>query len=389
MENILNYLKEKLKVPRNLAIAAAVAGLVLGLIIGWGILPVQWTDASAEHLRADLRIDYLRNLITTYTLNGDKEKAIQLYQELGEKADSTLIELLAQPGFLSTEQITRFTTALGIAMPQASGETASTAPLTLEDGTEIKVDTGEDAQPAQESNTLLWLGFGLLAILAIGAYLAYRYYFKERSVVEGNPLDADTSENRVAPAAVRQPAAVPMRPAAEPTPETSPVQNQSAFKQPLFGNGKQSSSSPVQKQKPVAQFMSTYAFGDDRYDESFTFDAPNGEFLGECGVSISDIIGVGEPKKISAFDIWLFDKNDIQTVTKVLMSRHSFEDASTRQRLEIRGEPILAEPGAQFVLQTATLRLEGRIVDVMYGDMPLPEDSYFQRSTVELAIYRK
>lgn len=388
MENILNYLKEKLKVPRNLAIAAAVAGLVLGLIIGWVILPVQWTDASAEHLRADLRIDYLRNLITTYTLNGDKEKAMQLYQELGEKADSTLSELLAQPGFLSTEQITRFTTALGIAMPQASGETASTAPLTLEDGTEIKVDTGEDAQPAQESNTLLWLGFGLLAILAIGAYLAYRYYFKERSVVEGNPLDADTSENRVAPAAVRQPAAVPMRPAAEPTP-AAPVQNQSAFKPPLFGNGKQSSSSPVQKQKPVAQFMSTYAFGDDRYDESFTFDAPNGEFLGECGVSISDIIGVGEPKKISAFDIWLFDKNDIQTVTKVLMSRHSFEDASTRQRLEIRGEPILAEPGAQFVLQTATLRLEGRIVDVMYGDMPLPEDSYFQRSTVELAIYRK
>jgi len=236
---------------------------------------------------------------------------------------------------------------------------------------------------------LLWLGFGLLAILAIGAYLAYRYYFKERPVVEGNPLDAGTSENRVAPAAVRQPAAVPMRPAAEPTPAASPVQNQSAFKPPLFGNGKQSSSSSVQKPKPVAQFMSTYVFGDDRYDESFTFDAPNGEFLGECGVSISDIIGVGEPKKISAFDIWLFDKNDIQTVTKVLMSKHSYEDVSTRQRLEIRGEPILAEPGAQFVLQTATLRLEGRIVDIMYGDMPLPEDSYFQRSTVELAIYRK
>jgi len=387
MENILNYLKEKLKVPRNLAIAAAVAGLVLGLIIGWVILPVQWTDASAEHLRADLRIDYLRNLITTYTLNGDKEKAIQLYQELGEKADSTLSELLAQPGFLSTEQITRFTTALGIAMPQASGEAASTAPLTLEDGTEIKVDTGEDAQPAQESNTLLWLGFGLLAILAIGAYLAYRYYFKERSVVEGNPLDADTSENRVAPAAVRQPAAVPMRPAAEPTP-AAPVQNQSAFKPPLFGNGKQSSSSPVQKQKPVAQFMSTYAFGDDRYDESFTFDAPNGEFLGECGVSVSEIIGVGEPKKISAFEVWLFDKNDIQTVTKVLMSEHVFSDPVLRQRLEMKGEPILAEAGKLFELQTASLRMEARIVDLTYGDLPLPPQSYFQRATIELAVYR-
>ena len=386
MENTLDLLKEKLKQPRNLAIAAAVAGLILGLIIGWVILPVQWTDASAESLRADLRQDYLRNLITTYTLNGDKEKAIQLYKELGEQAEPTLSQLLAQPGFLSTEQITRFTTALGIAVPQASGEVVSTAPLTLQDGTEIKVNNGDEIAPAKKSNTLLWLGFGLLAILGVGAYLAYRYYFRERPVEEGKPLE-DTSENRAAPVAARQPAAVPMRQAAEPTPAPTPVQSQSVFKPSFFGNGKQTNGSVVQK--PVAQFMSTYAFGDDRYDESFTFDAPNGEFLGECGVSISDIIGVGEPKKISAFDIWLFDKNDIQTVTKVLMSKHSFEDSTTRQRLEIRGEPILAEPGAQFVLQTATLRLEGRIVDVMYGDMPLPEDSYFQRSTVELAIYRK
>ncbi len=386
MENTLDLLKEKLKQPRNLAIAAAVAGLILGLIIGWVILPVQWTDASAESLRADLRQDYLRNLITTYTLNGDKEKAIQLYKELGEQAEPTLSQLLAQPGFLSTEQITRFTTALGIAVPQASGEVVSTAPLTLQDGTEIKVNNGDEIAPAKKSNTLLWLGFGLLAILGVGAYLAYRYYFRERPVQEGKPLE-DTSENRAAPVAARQPAAVPMRQAAEPTPAPTPVQSQSVFKPSFFGNGKQTNGSVVQK--PVAQFMSTYAFGDDRYDESFTFDAPNGEFLGECGVSISDIIGVGEPKKISAFDIWLFDKNDIQTVTKVLMSKHSFDDPTTRQRLEIRGEPILAEPGAQFVLQTATLRLEGRIVDVMYGDMPLPEDSYFQRSTVELAIYRK
>ena len=387
MENTLDLLKEKLKQPRNLAIAAAVAGLLLGLLIGYVILPVQWTDASAEHLRADLRQDYLRNLITTYTLNGDKEKAIQLYGELGKQAEPTLSQLLAQPGFLSTEQITRFTTALGIAVPQTSGEPASTTPLTLQDGTEIKVDTGDAAEPAKKSNTLLWLGFGLLAILGVGAYLAYRYYFKERPVQEGKPLEDDTSENRVAPAAARQPAATPMRAAVEPTPAAVPVQSQSAFKPSFFGNGKQSNGSAVKK--PIAQFMSTYAFGDDRYDESFTFDAPNGEFLGECGVSISDIIGVGEPKKISAFDIWLFDKNDVQTVTKVLMSKHSYEDPITLQRLEIRGEPILAEPGAQFVLETATLRLEGRIVDVMYGDMPLPEDSYFQRSTVELAIYRK
>ncbi|NLZ26438.1 MAG: hypothetical protein GX884_02535, partial [Chloroflexi bacterium] len=97
----------------------------------------------------------------------------------------------------------------------------------------------------------------------------------------------------------------------------------------------------------------------------------------------------GEPKKVSAFDIWLFDKNDIQTVTKVVMSKHAFNDAATRQRLEIRGEPIMADDGKQFVLETATLRLEAKLLSFQYGDLPLPDDSYFQRATMELAIYRK
>ena len=162
----------------------------------------------------------------------------------------------------------------------------------------------------------------------------------------------------------------------------------------LFGIGEkqkpqETAPEPLQAAKPVAQFMTTYMLGDDMYDESFTFDAPNGEFLGECGVSSSDTIGVGEPKKVSAFDIWLFDKNDIQTVTKVVMSKHAFEDGATRQRLEIRGEPIKAEEGKQFILETATLRMEGKLVNFQYGDLPLPDDSYFQRATMELAVYRK
>ena len=135
--------------------------------------------------------------------------------------------------------------------------------------------------------------------------------------------------------------------------------------------------------------MTAYSFGDDLYDESFTFDAPNGEFLGECGVSISELIGVGEPKKICAFDVWLFDKNDIQTVTKVIMSQHAMNTPEIRQRLELHGEPVLAEPGKQIFLETATLRLEARIGDVIYGDLPLPEDSYFKRCTIELAVYRR
>jgi hypothetical protein len=141
------------------------------------------------------------------------------------------------------------------------------------------------------------------------------------------------------------------------------------------------------EEPPLAQFMTTYMLGDDLFDDSFSVDSPAGEFLGECGVGIAETIGVGEPKRVSAFELWLFDKNDIQTVTKVLMSSHAHEDEATRQRLAAKGEPVLAEPGSQIILETATLRLVSRVVDMSYGEGALPSESFFERITLELAVW--
>jgi hypothetical protein len=139
----------------------------------------------------------------------------------------------------------------------------------------------------------------------------------------------------------------------------------------------------------MVQFMSSYKIGDDLFDESFSIDSPAGEFLGECGVGISETIGVGDPKKVSAFEVWLFDKNDIQTVTKVLMSAHAFLDEVSRQRLAAKGEPILAESGTETVLETQTLRLVARVVDIGYGEGALPDSSFFDHLILEMAIWAK
>jgi hypothetical protein len=140
---------------------------------------------------------------------------------------------------------------------------------------------------------------------------------------------------------------------------------------------------------PVAQFMTTYMLGDDLYDDSFSIDAPTGEFLGECGVGVSETVGVGDPKKVTAFEVWLFDKNDIQTVTKLLMSEHAFGDPGISQRLASKGEPILVQAGQKILLETATLQLEARVVDMNYGQAALPANSFFERLTLELAIWPK
>jgi hypothetical protein len=109
--------------------------------------------------------------------------------------------------------------------------------------------------------------------------------------------------------------------------------------------------------------------------------------MGEYGVGVSEAIGVGEPKKVTALEIWLFDKNDIKTATKVLMSKHAFNDAAIRARLEPKGELVVVEPQAQVLLETATLQLLVTIVDLEYGRGAMPVDSYFERITLELAIW--
>ncbi len=143
------------------------------------------------------------------------------------------------------------------------------------------------------------------------------------------------------------------------------------------------------EEAPMVQFMSSYKIGDDLFDELFSVDSPAGEFLGECGVGISETIGVGDPKKVSAFEVWLFDKNDIQTVTKVLMSAHAFLDEVSRQRLAAKGEPVLAESGTETVLETQTLRLVARVVDIGYGEGALPDSSFFDHLILEMAIWAK
>jgi hypothetical protein len=85
--------------------------------------------------------------------------------------------------------------------------------------------------------------------------------------------------------------------------------------------------------------------------------------------------------------LWLFDKNDIKTATKVLMSEHAFGDAGIRSRLEPKGELVEAAPQAQILLETATLQLLATVVDLEYGQGPMPQNSYFERITLELAVW--
>ncbi|MCD6401206.1 MAG: hypothetical protein J7L73_04680 [Anaerolineales bacterium] len=333
----MEKIRENLKNPIVIGVAGLIIGLFLGIMYAWVINPVEWTDASVQQLRADLQDDYLRMAIESYNFTHDVEKAKSRFAELGVNADEVLANIEKSPNPQGVAAVTAFMTAIG----SAPSEVGVTTP-----------EAGEVAGTDKtKPNTTILILACLVTILAASAVVAY---FLIRQRKGGEKVETPSSQAL----------------------EISSQTEQTDFE-------------ALGEQPPLSQFMTTFMHGDDLFDDSFSIDSPSGEFLGECGVGISEVIGVGEPKKVSAFEVWLFDKNDIQTVTKVLMSEHSFTDESQRQRLEAKGEPIQAKSGTEMVLETATLKLVARVVDINYGGGALPPNSFFDRLTLELAVWSK
>lgn len=133
---------------------------------------------------------------------------------------------------------------------------------------------------------------------------------------------------------------------------------------------------------PLMQRMSTYnpAFG--TYDESYTIEDEQERFLGECGASVGETNAAGNPV---AFEVWLFDKDDfVRTMTKVFVAESVMNDPAQRANLETRGDLVVAAPGKTLVLETSSLRLQARIVDMSYAP-----NGGFDKMTLELAAWRK
>ncbi len=141
---------------------------------------------------------------------------------------------------------------------------------------------------------------------------------------------------------------------------------------------------------PLVHEFSTFVNGDTHFDESFAIELDNGTFLGQCGMGPSEAISRYDREKIAAFEVWLFDKNDLKTVTTVLMSEHAYDDPTLKAKLHSKGELLLAEPDAAAVLETKSLRVQMRVLDMQYGfSDTLPQRSFFEHIVVEIAAWQK
>ena len=320
---------------RNLIIAIVV-GLLVGcifgwMVMGWLVMPVKWELTPAE------KEQYILMAADSYAFNGDAELARARLADLDDEEIGEIIARLAATHPQEKQNLLNLGLALGLDVTGVTPQPAAvaTAPLTT-----VKLTSPLSRTLPLVCGILL----ALLLIIAVGGLLATRLRGRR--------------EKAEAPAPAWQ---AKMPAAAEAMP-------------PLVSTGP----------PPLGHFVTTYNLGHDTYDESFSIETPMGEFLGECGVGISETLGDGEPAKVTAFEVWLFDKSDIRTVTKVLMSQYAYNDDALRASLAPKGDPVLAELGKSIVLETTSLRIDARVVDMEYDGGAVPPQSHFTKLTVEL-----
>ena len=334
-------------VPKLLPVGTLLLGLVLGFIWAYGLAPTVYTAAEPVNLGESWKHEYVKQVAWQLSAEGNTEAAQNNAKlQLSKLGDAKRIVT----DMVTTEQDPRLNPLLQNLVPLAEDNPVQLA----------KVTPG-----FLNGNLMPFLCIIGLAIIIGGAVIVntiipVTLLFQRRSKEAPTVMAGQEAERRKAMAeATKKAKEAPAAPAT------------------------------VDRGTPVGQYMSTYIMGDDLYDDSFSIETASGEFLGETGSGISKTIGVGDPKKVTATEVWVFDKNDIKTVTKVLMSEHAYNDEGIRAELAPKGEAVLLKPGGIVMLETQTLTVQARVVDLAYGSGALPPNSFFDRLTIEISAWPK
>jgi hypothetical protein len=321
---------------RRSLIAGVVVGVVLGLLLGalifYVLWPVEVTGLQSYHLSPEAKAEYIGLVAESYMLDRDHAR-VSKYLELWKPEEEAQAVANAKDMYSAepdkVQAIDDLALVLGIS--------------------EVSPSEFEEEHSLWERVRPMCLVFFLVLLVLVLAWIGFRFAVQRRRAAAGE--------------------AAPM---AQPVSPLARIEDWEGVGQP-----------------PLGHFFTTYQLGEDTYDESFSIETPMGEFLGECGVGISETVGVGDPDKVTAFEVWLFDKSDIRTVTKVLMSDYAFNDDALRAKLASKGEAVLAQPGSPFALETSSLQVRVDVTELLYGEGDLASQSFFSKLTIELVATAK
>lgn len=318
------------------AIVAFFVGLALGLFWAWVVSPTEWTGTPPDTLAPEYKGRYIE---TTAVAFAQSNNPVVVQNAFGGWTDPATDICNAAAGLTDPATINVYNQMAAVFNGQGCAPAGAGEPL----------PGVQEPVPPETGGANSTVVLGLLLLLIFLAILVVVVLRRRRSLLE----DEEPSTYYDMP-------------------DTAPVSEEEGSATPL------------------ARFPSNYTYGRDNFDDSHSIESANGDFLGECGIGIAESIGSGSPKNVTAFEVWLFDKNDIRTVTKVIMSDHAFFDDAIKAKLAPKGEPVLARENEVIVLETAALIINAQIREMAYGESAsLPPQSYFESFTIELSAWAK
>jgi len=342
-------------------------GVAIGLILGWGVFPVQWEDANPGLLEEGFRSIYLAGVAEEYLRTNDAQA---LRESLGIVSDMPKIRTI--PWRNDTDILLEHLDNAVAYAEEGKLNLADNLPAlrNLRQNLPNLLVMWEAEEAAAQTtggllNTLIRVLAALLVIVLIALALWYLLVGRKQRAEERVPAAGVTP-------GVPQPEAPPV----------GVIPPGMASEEPEAG--------------PSSVKTYTYVLGDDYFDPSFAIEI-GPDFFGECGIGITETLGAGDPKKVTAFETWLFDKNDIRTVTTVLASDYALQDPDLlnkiQNRLQSKSEDdnlLQIRPGMEVMLDTSTLRVKTVIMEVEYAQQgTLPSNSFFQKVTFELRAWVK
>jgi hypothetical protein len=409
--------------PWLAALLGLAAGLLIGLIIAWGVWPVSYKNTLPQDLRPAERDQYLAMVATSLAATGDAQAADERLQTwpTGDLAAAlaNLQERLAATDPATAAAVEQLASALNLG---AASPTASAA-----SGARSSART-----PAWQTlcTSAVWIALILIGVAAL-VYLFRRWRaarsrrtgpaiagVPQAAASPGSPEDiaerekeewtvepadtrglaADDSERYlydeedelgVTPTAVAatavasSPATRPAQAAAAPSvpPPAEPARRAPAAAAAVVVAGAKPSGTQV------GDFMAAFHMGEPDYDEAFDINDPIDGYMGQCGLQLSEQAGRDRDQAV-ALQAWLWDSSDPDTQTKVMMGEGAYRDTALRSQYAGQHEVISVRAGSEFELQSHDLLLRGRVEKAEFTDQE-PHRGVFSELQVRMQVYRK
>ncbi len=407
---------------------ALLAGILIGLIIGWWLWPVKWTNTYPVDLRASERNEYLAMVAESYAANRDlalaqKRLASWPAEELAKILASAQEQALATDA-TRARNLQDLIAALGLTGPGAPEQPAAPS-------------AAEPTPFLQALRTVCIAGLWLL-LVALGVALfwwLFRWWRKyqqqsakpllspepqrgarglpEEPVSRADEVAAEVKARwpeeqpplRTTPAASREPApsrAVEVEPDLEtytrsrpssPPPRAEPP---TAAVPPAPARPSEPKRPPLTLRpappvspsglKKLGEYTAIYQ-GESDYDEAFDINDPVEGYMGQCGLQLNEPVGPRRDQAV-ALQAWLWDSSDPDTRTKVLMSEGAYRDTALRSEQAGEHEVVQVRPGAEFTLESHDLLLKGRVDRLSYAEQE-PYRGVFAELQVNFQVFRK